>query len=420
MKVSVIGIGYVGTTLGVCLASKGHDVVGYEISEEKINILNSGKLHLFEPGLDELYAKSYKKNITFKSSFDESLTTSDVIFICVGTPSNAAGNIDLTQIKNVFSKLKEFKDELSNSAIIIRSTVPPGTTEQLLNGVFEPEQVFFVPEFLREGSAVSDFYDSDCIIGHESKNDKFIEKLNLLPNFENKKIVEYKTAEFLKYLNNTFHALKVAFSNEIGSLAHKLNINNEELFDSFFRDEKLNISKAYLTPGYAFGGSCLIKDVSAINHFFMENNIKNNLISSVLSSNESHINRSFDLLLECKSKKLCFYGVSFKQDTDDIRFSPIIKLLDMVLDLPSYKTIENITVCTNESSKDKIQKKYGDAIFVVSDLAEIPEDIDHVVWGAIEPTVESLSFFKNTKVFNLGYYSDDIFEEFGFDVFSIV
>lgn len=420
MKVSILGMGYVGTTLGLCLAKDSHIVKGYEISQEKVSQLNQGELHFVEPVLDELLSENVGKNIFFYNSIGEEISDSDIVFICVGTPSGYNGEVDLCQLESVLAQLSEYSSKLVDTAIVLRSTVPPGTTELNLLKYFRKEQVFFVPEFLREGSAFTDYYESNCIIGSFDKESSYVEKLSLLPNFKEKQLVEIKTAEFIKYVNNSFHALKVAFGNEVGSLSKKIGINNNELFNVFFSDTSLNISKAYLRPGFSFGGSCLVKDLMAINNMFISNKVHNKMLDSVLDSNKDHTYRVLELILKIKPAKICFVGASFKSNTDDLRHSPILTLIGLLLERPSYLKLEEIAVLERQIVINKLQSRYKKDINYLTAFNKL-NDFDLIVWGATKPSEDSLrNLKKKQKIINLNYYSNEVFENLGFEVLSVV
>jgi GDP-mannose 6-dehydrogenase len=385
-----------------------------------VSQLNQGELHFVEPGLDKLLSENVGENIFFNNLIGDEIADSDIVFICVGTPSGYNGEVDLFQLESVLAQLSEYSDQLTDTAIVLRSTVPPGTTESNLLKYFRKEQVFFVPEFLREGSAVSDFYDSNCIIGSFDKESAYVEKLSLLPNFKEKQLVEIKTAEFIKYVNNSFHALKVAFGNEVGSLAKRLCVDNNELFNVFFSDTNLNISKAYLRPGFSFGGSCLVKDLMAINNMFISNKVHNKMLDSVLDSNKDHTYRVLELILNIKPAKICFVGASFKSNTDDLRHSPILTLIGLLLERPSYLKLEEIAVLERQIVINKLQNRYKKDINYLYDFSK-DKDFDLIVWAATEPTEKFLSNLrKGQKIINLNYYKNEIFENLGFEVLSIV
>lgn len=420
MKVSILGMGYVGTTLGLCLAKDSHIVKGYEISQEKVSQLNQGELHFVEPGLDELLSENVGKNIFFYNSIGEEISDSDIVFICVGTPSGYNGEVDLCQLESVLAQLSEYSSKLVDTAIVLRSTVPPGTTESNLLKYFRKEQVFFVPEFLREGSAFSDYYESNCVIGSFDKESAYVEKLSLLPNFQEKQLVEIKTAEFIKYVNNSFHALKVAFGNEVGSLSKKIGINNNELFNVFFSDTNLNISKAYLRPGFSFGGSCLVKDLMAINNMFIVNKIQNKMLSSVLNSNKDHTYRVLELILKIKPSKVCFMGTSFKADTDDLRHSPMLTLIGLLLERPSYLKLKEIAVYERETVLKKLERRFRNDVSYLIYINKI-KNYELIVWATTKPTEDLLDKLDSSqKIINLGYFDNEIFIEKGLEILSIV
>ena len=296
MKVSIIGLGYVGCTTAACLSYNGIDVVGVDIHQKKVDLINSGSGTFKEDLIHELI-RTAVNNKHLRATIDEkeAILHSDVTFICVGTPSKPDGNVDLGALENTCVSVGSVL-RLKNGfhTVVIRSTVPPGTTEKVLIPVlentskkkaFEDFDVCVNPEFMREGTSVHDFsYPSRTVIG--AKTNKSVELLKKI--YRNVKapfvVTDIKTAEFIKYADNSFHALKVAYANEIASLCKTLNVNTKQVFDVFLMDKKLNISEAYLRPGPPFGGSCLPKEVRALQRL-ANNKEKYALLNSILPIN---------------------------------------------------------------------------------------------------------------------------------------
>jgi GDP-mannose 6-dehydrogenase len=321
MKASLFGLGYVGCVTAACLAKCGHEVWGVDINADKVGMINAGKSPIIENGLEELILEG-NRNGRFRATLDvnEALLNTDISLICVGTPSNGNGSLDLKAVKAVAEQIgKALRDKNSYHCVVFRSTMLPGTVRETLvpilveasqKAVHRDFDVCFNPEFLREGDTVARLYERvECSVETTS----------------------YEVAEMLKYACNSFHALKITFANEIGSLCKGLGIDSHGVMDLFTRDQKLNISKAYLKPGFAFGGSCLPKDLRALLYKSKELDLDSPLLSAVLESNDLHIQRLIERILNTKQKKIGILGLSFKAGTDDLRASPTVMLVESLL-----------------------------------------------------------------------------------------
>ncbi len=363
MKISILGLGYVGSVTAACLADLGHTVIGVDIDEGKVNAINNGYAPVQEKDLDDLIAKNVKKKtLVATQDAKEAIINSDISMICVGTPSRKNGDIDLSFLSRVVEEIAIFlKDKVSYHLIVIRSTVPPGTNEMHAKKISQicgkiPGEDYGVvsnPEFLREGSAVHDFYNPPyTIIGTKRPKDEKVMRL-LYGNLNAPVIVvSSKVAEIMKYANNAFHALKITFANEIGSLCKVLGIDGHKVMDIVAKDTKLNISPVYLKPGFAFGGSCLPKDVRALSYIAKRNDVDLPVIQNILLSNEQHIKRAIDLVLDTGKKKIGFLGFSFKGGTDDLRESPAVKLIEFLIGKGF-----NVTVYDRNVSISKLRGK---------------------------------------------------------------
>jgi len=347
MKIAVFGLGYVGCVTAACFTQLGHDVIGIDIIKEKIEKLRRGEAPIDERGLNKLLSIAIKKNkIHFTSDIEKAVMNSEIGFICVATPSDENGNIDLSFIKKICLDIAYIlkKNNKNGYIIVIRSSIIPGTIEKLEKIIkkkyaLDSNGDYYLvenPEFLREGSAIRDFMNPPSIvIGCENK--EIAKKIAALyikinaPVF----LTDIKTAEMIKYVNNSFHALKVVFANEISSICKELKIDSKKLMEIFCSDNILNISDYYLKPGFAYGGSCLPKDLSALNCKARELKIKTPVLSSISKSNKEHILRIFHLIEKTanrkKTKKIGIFGLSFKSGTDDIRGSPVIYLISNLL-----------------------------------------------------------------------------------------
>ena len=343
MKVSLFGLGYVGCVTAACLTKCGHEVWGVDVNPDKVGMINAGKSPIIEKGLEELVLEGNRKG-RFRATTDasEAVLNTDVSLICVGTPSNGNGSLDLKAVKGVAEQIgKALRDKSSYHCVVFRSTMLPGTVRKTLIPILtESSQktvhcdfdVCFNPEFLREGSAIHDFYHPPftavgCVTSRGGDT-----VARLYEGVEGSvETTSYEVAEMLKYACNSFHALKITFANEIGSLCKGLGIDSHGVMDLFARDLKLNISKAYLKPGFAFGGSCLPKDLRALLYKSKELDLDSPLLSAVLESNDLHIQRLIERILATKQKKIGILGLSFKAGTDDLRDSPTVMLVESLL-----------------------------------------------------------------------------------------
>ncbi|MFC1505219.1 UDP-glucose dehydrogenase family protein [Thermodesulfobacteriota bacterium] len=342
MYISIFGMGYVGCVSTGCLAQTGNNIIGVDISKSKVNSINRGKSPIVEKGLNALIKKQHdagKISATINAS--SAVLDTDVSFICVGTPSTPEGHLNLTAIFKVAEEIgSALRKKKKYHIIIIRSTVLPGTnkkvTELIQKQSGKKADIEFTvvsnPEFLREGSAINDFFNPPyTLIG--SKNQKAIEKMEILYKEIDAPLItcDVKIAEIMKYVNNAFHAQKVVFANEVGNICKKLNIDSHKVMDIFCMDRKLNISPYYLKPGFAYGGSCLPKDLKALKTIAHDHYVSCHLIESIERSNEYQKELVYNKILELNTSKIGFLGLSFKADTDDLRNSPILDIIEKLL-----------------------------------------------------------------------------------------
>lgn len=343
MRVSVFGLGYVGTVTGACLAERGHQVVGVDINADKVRMVNEGISPIVEKRIDEII-KDVASSGRLRATSDphEAVLESDVALICVGTPSAANGDLE-TRI--VFEVARQIGSALVKKndyfVVAVRSTVLPGTVEDGIVPILEQESaksarsdfgVCMNPEFLREGSAVDDFYNPPkTVIGElDPRSGEVVAALH--GGLDAPLIrTDVKVAELVKYADNAFHAVKIAFANEIGSIAKSLGVDGSEVMQIFKKDTKLNISQKYLSPGFAFGGSCLGKDLRALQYRSKQLDLETPLISSIIPSNNSHLDRCINLIKSKESKRIGFLGLSFKGGTDDLRESPSVEVVEHLL-----------------------------------------------------------------------------------------
>ncbi len=335
-RVAVIGLGYVGGVTAACLAELGHSVVGVDRDEAKVRDILEGRSPFYEPGLEPIIARCVEAGtLRATTSLSEALQTAHVALICVGTPSEKNGNLGLDQVRRVVEAISaEAGNRTERLVVAVRSTVFPGTCEQVVEPLLDSENTVVVsnPEFLREGSAVKDFREPSLIVVGGSDREAVEMVASLYgPLGPETCLVSLRTAELIKYACNAFHAVKISFANEIGALAEKLGIEAAEVMDTLCRDNRLNISKAYLKPGFAFGGSCLPKDLRALTYRAARLDLKLPFLESVLPSNDAQLARGIQAVLDLPGKRIGILGLAFKENTDDLRESPIVSLLEYLI-----------------------------------------------------------------------------------------
>ena len=340
MRISVFGLGYVGSVSAGCLAALGHDVVCVDVNPTKVDMINAGQSPVIETELDHLIGEGVKSGrIGALEDAHQAISLSDVSLICVGTPSSANGDLDLTYVERVCQEIGQALARKSfYHVVVVRSTMLPGSTEERIVPVLQRASgkrvgqdfgVAFNPEFLREGTAVHDFYHPPFTLFGTCESQAVEVVTELYSGVEAPTlIVPVKVAEMVKYANNSFHALKVAFANEIGNICKEQGIDSHQVMDIFCMDEKLNLSSYYLKPGFAFGGSCLPKDVRALLYQGHRLDLRLPVLEAVLPSNELQIKRGFELIRQTGCKKVGVLGFSFKAGTDDLRESPLVELIE--------------------------------------------------------------------------------------------
>jgi GDP-mannose 6-dehydrogenase len=332
-----MGLGYVGCVSAACLAEIGHNVFGVDRDINKVEAVRNAHSPFFEAGLKNLIQRNVVEGRLKAGALDEdSLLAADVVMLCVGTPSQANGNIDLSHLRRVCDDISVLLRPRTKPLIVtVRSTVFPGTCENLLESVFAHTtdvEIVSNPEFLREGTAVKDFMEPSLLVVGGSTDEAAQAVANLYAGLPGEvSIVSLRAAEMIKYACNAFHALKIGFANEIGSLASSLGVNPDQVMAAMCRDTKLNISPAYLKPGFAFGGSCLPKDLRALTFRASRLDLKLPLLESVLPSNDEHLRRSIHEALELPEKRIGIFGLAFKEDTDDLRESPVITMIEHLI-----------------------------------------------------------------------------------------
>ncbi len=339
MKISVFGLGYVGCVSLGCLAQFGNKVIGVDINKTQVDLINSGKPTIVEQGIDDIIWEQYNEgNISATEDYKLAVKQSTVSIICVGTPSTNQGHLNLNFIYKTASEIGDaLKSKNEFHVVVIRSTVLPGTNSKVGEIIEEHSEkkrnkdfaVVSNPEFLREGSAVNDYFNpSVTVVGSDNKKAINIMKelyRDLEAPFEEKDI---KVAELIKYVNNSFHALKVSFANEIGNICKKMNIDSHDVMDLFCMDTQLNLSPYYLKPGFAYGGSCLPKDLKALTTLAHDFYLSSPVLESIEKSNQNQKRIAIELITSSGKRKIGIIGLSFKMGTDDLRNSPIVEVAE--------------------------------------------------------------------------------------------
>lgn len=343
LSVSVFGLGYVGSVSAACFASMGHRVIGVDANPAKVEMLDNGRSPIIEARMEELVREN-NRSCRLHATMDATAAVlgTDVSFVCVGTPSLRNGKLDLSHIERVAKEIgTALREKKSPHTVVLRSTVLPGTTEAIVQPILEQTSgrhagldftVIYNPEFMRESSAVADFMNPPYVVLGANEPGHLAPLRDLykqIPGQIFETIVS--VAEMVKYLSNSFHAVKVTFANEVGTLCKHMGVDAQAVTEIFTSDTRLNISSAYLSPGFAFGGSCLPKDIRALIYRAKELDLKLPMLESLLPSNSEHTERAVEAILRTNKRKIAQLGLSFKAGTDDLRESPQVQLVKRLL-----------------------------------------------------------------------------------------
>ncbi|HET6979211.1 MAG TPA: UDP-glucose/GDP-mannose dehydrogenase family protein [Pyrinomonadaceae bacterium] len=411
LKISIFGLGYVGSVSAACFAATGHSVVGVDVNPTKVEIINSGKSPIVEAGLEPLIAEGVAAgNLKATTDVDAAAKDTDVSLVCVGTPSNANGSLDLRHVERVAEQIgAAIKTKDTHHIVAVRSTMLPGTIANTIVPALEQESgkkaglgfsVCINPEFLREGSSLKDFYSPPfTLIGADDELTantikQLYETVNA-PLF----VTSVRSAEMIKYACNCFHALKVSFANELGNICKSLEIDSHEVMNVFCEDKKLNLSPYYLKPGFAFGGSCLPKDLRAIKYKAKELDVETPVLSAILASNTLQIERAIDMVMRTGKKRIGVLGFSFKAGTDDLRESPMVTMIESLLGKGYKLSIYDRDVSLAKlfgANKEYIEREIPHISDLMrSSIAEVMEASDVIVIGNKAP--EFLEIEKTLK-----------------------
>tara|TARA_B100001250_G_C19799134_1_gene790134 strand:+ start:576 stop:1883 length:1308 start_codon:yes stop_codon:yes gene_type:complete len=424
MNISVFGLGYVGCVSLGCLAKQGHQVIGVDVNLQKVELINNGKPTIIEKDIAELIIEQHlNKRISATTDFKLAIDNSDISIICVGTPLKDDGKLSMEYINRVSVNIADaLINKNSFHTIVVRSTIIPGTAKNISNIIEKISgktlnkdfTIVINPEFLREGTSIFDYFNPPLtIIGYN--NDKGGNLISSLYNNLPGKIlmIDVEVAEIMKYVNNTFHALKVSFANEVGNICKSANIDSQQVMDILCQDKKLNISSYYLKPGFAYGGSCLPKDLKAFQSFAKENGQIPHVINSISKTNIDQIKKAIELINSFEKQNICFLGLSFKEGTDDLRNSPTIKVLDYFI---SKKY--NIKVCDKNVEISKLtgtNKNYIESEIpkisklIESDIEEAVNQSDLIViCNKEEIFIDVLLNVFNKPIVDLVYLSEKL------------
>ena len=406
MKISIFGLGYVGCVGAACLAKLGHNVIGVDVNENKVRLMNEGKPTIIEEGIAELCAEAHEKGL-MRATTDvkDAVMNTDVSFIVVGTPSSKEGHLNLSYIYNVAQQighaLKDKTKVIGDSRleigdlkhiVAIRSTVLPGTNEKVgkmieeASGLVRGKDFTVVsnPEFLREGTSVEDYFNPPLtLVGTDMPEAEAVFR-EIYKGIDAEFIAtDIRVAEMMKYVNNTYHALKIVFGNEVGNICKELNIDSHKVMEIFCKDKQLNISPYYFKPGFAYGGSCLPKDMKALKTLAHDHYVEVPVIESIGESNELQKRRAVQLIMAQGKRKIGILGLSFKAGTDDLRCSPIVDVVESLLGKGFEIRIYDKNVKVSEltgTNKDFIMAKIPHLQhFVSSDLERVCEESDVLV-----------------------------------------
>ena len=400
MNISIFGLGYVGCVGAACLAKLGHKVIGVDVNENKVRLMNEGKPTIIEEGIAELCQEAHDKGLMSATTVaSEAIAQTEISFIVVGTPSSPEGHLNLNYIYNVAGRIgralkekKERGDIKEMHLIAIRSTVLPGTNKKV-GEIIEEESglkrdvdftIVSNPEFLRKGTSVEDYFNPPLtLIGTNIPfaEEKFREMYKDIPaEFI---CTDIKVAEMMKYVNNTYHALKIVFGNEVGNICKSVGVDSHKVMEIFCKDKQLNISPYYFKPGFAYGGSCLPKDMKALKTLAHDNYVEVPVIESIFQSNENQKKRAVQLIMNQGQRKVGILGLSFKAGTDDLRCSPIVDVVETLLgkgfEIRIYDRNVKISELTG-TNKDFIMAKIPHLQhFVTADLDSVCQNSDVLV-----------------------------------------
>jgi GDP-mannose 6-dehydrogenase len=400
-NISIFGLGYVGAVSVACLADNGHNLIGVDVSQIKVDIINEGRSPIIEEGINELMRKGVERGaIRATTDSHAAVQATELSFISVGTPSRSNGSLDLSYVERVALEMGEaLAEKDAFHIVVLRSTVLPGTTEEVVIPALEKASgkkcgvdfgVCFNPEFLREGSSIKDFYNPPfTVIGadNEALAAAVLQLYGMLD--APVRVVPIRVAEMVKYSCNAFHALKVTFANEIGNICKASGIDSHKVMEIFCLDTKLNLSPYYLTPGFAFGGSCLPKDLRALLYHGRHFDLDLPVLESILPSNDLQVEQAYKMVTQAESKRVGVLGFSFKAGTDDLRESPIVELIEKLIGKGYQIQVydKNVSLANlHGANRTYIEKEIPHiAQLMANSVDEVIEGCDTIVIGNNSP-----------------------------------
>lgn len=401
MNVSVFGLGYVGAVTAGCLSGRGCRVIGVDVHELKVADINAGRSPIVEPGLEERLSGAVEKGLlSATQSCAEAISKTEISLVCVGTPSDASGALELKYVRQVSLEIAEaVREKNQRHSLIFRSTMLPGSVRSLVADVLHAEvedgliDVYSYPEFLREGSAVRDFENPSLTLIGASDGGTISDAVRELVGSDGE-VTTWEVAESLKYACNAFHAAKVAFANEIGRIGRAVGVDSRAVMRLVCEDTTLNISKAYLRPGAPFGGSCLPKDLRALNSLTRTIGVETPMLESLLASNRAHQDLLLNALRESGQSAVVLIGLSFKSNTDDLRESPMVELAQQALgrgfDLKIYDKQLNLAQLVGANKREIDRRMPHLASLLMDDVAHCLETPCAVIVSQKHVDIETL------------------------------
>ena len=397
MKISIFGMGYVGAVSAGCLAGQGHEIIGVDPVQTKVELINEGKTPIIEKDIGELIREGVASGrLRATTSVAEAVAATEISFVCVGTPSQLNGNLDLKYIRRVCERIGQaISAKSTRHVVVIRSTILPGTMHDIviptleeISGL-EAGKDFGVcnnPEFLREGTAVYDFHHPPKIVIGETDNVSGDLLASIYKKLDAPLIrTDVETAEMVKYVDNCWHALKVGFANEVGNICKSIGADGHKVMDIFCQDTKLNLSPYYMKPGFSFGGSCLPKDLRALTYKAKSMDLELPILNSILPSNTLQTTRGLQMIMTKPGKKVGVLGFSFKAGTDDLRESPIVEIIERLLgkgfDIKLYDKNVNLASLVGANRDFILNVIPHISKMMVSSIEEVLEHADTVVIG---------------------------------------
>jgi GDP-mannose 6-dehydrogenase len=397
LNVSVFGIGYVGAVSAACLAREGHFVVAADSNVDKVNTINDGASPIVEPGLDELIQIAVEQErLRATTSAAEAVAATNVSIVCVGTPSRSNGSLDTSYVARVAENIgTQIKKKNDFHSVVVRSTTVPGTTESVIVPNLERTSgrkagsgfgIAYFPEFLREGSAITDFERPGAVVVGVEDELTYRRITDMIPDCGvEPKAMSIKAAEAVKYADNAWHALKISFANELGLISKALGIDSYDVMEALCADKKLNISPAYLMPGFAFGGSCLPKDLNALRYAAKCVDLETPVLDAVLRANDNQLNQAYRMIEETGKRRIGLIGLSFKPGTDDLRYSPYVELAERLIgrgfQVKIYDPTVRLSRLTGANRQYISQRLPHIADLLLEDVDELIKDSDVVVVG---------------------------------------